>query len=139
MLHGPQRQEVLLEPGARELVQRAERLVHEQDGRAPGEGADDGHALLHPARELVREGILEAEESHQAQQLLAPRRPTLGRVADDLQGKTDVLQGGSPGQQRGLLEDETELIPLPGRVGRPAAHFHPAAAGVGQVADHPQQ
>ena len=36
------------------LVERAEGLVHEQQGRREGQGAGDGDALLHAARQLVR-------------------------------------------------------------------------------------
>ena len=41
-------------PLAGHLVERPERLVHEQDRRLEGERPGDRDALLHAARELVR-------------------------------------------------------------------------------------
>ena len=41
-------------PLAGHLVERAERLVHQQDRRLERERARDRDALLHPAGELVR-------------------------------------------------------------------------------------
>src|SRR5690242_1224896 len=58
----PEPQELLVQVVADDLVQRAEGLVHEQKRRIEGEGARDGDALLHAARELPREFTLESAE-----------------------------------------------------------------------------
>ena len=46
---GPKRRELAVEALARELVQRAERLVHQQEIGRGDEGAGDGGAHLHAA------------------------------------------------------------------------------------------
>ena len=50
----PDLEQVRLHAAARLRVERAERLVHEQDARLVRERARDGHALLHAAGELRR-------------------------------------------------------------------------------------
>ena len=57
---------------ARLRVERAERLVHQQDARLLGKRAHDRDALLHAARKLVRIGVgefLEADELEPLQRL----------------------------------------------------------------------
>ncbi len=49
----PQRQQLELQPLAGQRVERAERLVHEQDERVGGQRAGDRHALAHAARDAV--------------------------------------------------------------------------------------
>ena len=65
-------EQLLVEPLARHLVEGAERLVHQQDGRVQGERAGDRHALLHAARELPRVVLGEFLEADQAQQRARP-------------------------------------------------------------------
>ncbi len=48
----------------REDVERRERLVHAEELRAADERPGDPHALLHPARKLLREGPLDSPEPH---------------------------------------------------------------------------
>ena len=58
--------------GARLCVERAERLVHQQDARLVGERADDCDALFHAAGQLMRIGVgefLEADELQPLQRL----------------------------------------------------------------------
>ena len=50
----PDPQQLEVHPLAGHLVERAERLVHQQDRRVEGERAGDRDALLHAARELPR-------------------------------------------------------------------------------------
>ena len=59
-------------------VERAGRLVAEQDVRPLGDGAGDGHALLLAAGELGREVVQPVAEADQVERLL--RRPS-GRAA----------------------------------------------------------
>ena len=54
---------------ARLRVERAERLVHQQDARLIGERAHDRHALLHAARQLMRIGVGEFLQADQLQPL----------------------------------------------------------------------
>ena len=56
----PDAEQQLLHQRARLVVERAERLVEQQDLRVVGERARHRDALLHAARELLREVALEA-------------------------------------------------------------------------------
>src|SRR5215469_15375469 len=59
----PERQQVVVEAKARDLVERGERLVHQQELRLGNERARDRGAHLHPARELARVALREAGKS----------------------------------------------------------------------------
>src|SRR5262249_58540595 len=78
---GPDLEQFLLELLARLRVDRAERLVHEQDVRLLRQRACDADALLHAAGDLMREKFLEAVEGHAPEVLardrfaLPPRAP----------------------------------------------------------------
>src|SRR5262249_18310346 len=65
-------QQFLVEGIACDLVERAERLVHEENPRLRDERAGDRHALAHPARQLVRQRVLAAREAHEPQKGLGP-------------------------------------------------------------------
>ena len=75
----PELQQLLVELVAHDLVERAERLVHQQQLRLERQRAGDRGALLHAARELPGILALEALEIDQrevARRALAPlRRP----------------------------------------------------------------
>ena len=116
-------QQIVLQLAARQLVERAERFVHQQDRRVPGERAHDRHPLLHAAGQFVRIGVLELEQSDRIQQFLAARDALLGRIADDLERQPHVAERGAPGQQRRFLEHEAECIDATGRSSRLAAHL----------------
>ena len=49
-----QLQQLVLQLGADQRIERRERLVHQQDRRLGGEGARQADALLHAARKLMR-------------------------------------------------------------------------------------
>ena len=68
-------QELPVQALACHLVERPERLVHEQDRRVRHEGPGDGDALLHPARELPRVVAAEAVEPDQPAGAPAPAGP----------------------------------------------------------------
>ena len=55
--------------GAGDLVEGGERLVHQQQRRAERDGAHEGDALLHAARQLVRVGVGEVRETDVGEQL----------------------------------------------------------------------
>ena len=54
---------------ARQGIQRAERLVHQQLRWIVDQGATEGDTLAHTARELMRILVLEAVETNRSQQL----------------------------------------------------------------------
>src|SRR5947199_238706 len=77
----PDVEQPLAHQEARLLVERAERLVHQEDLRVERERAPDRHALLHPARQLARVLLGKAGEAERAQQLGGRLPPALGRHA----------------------------------------------------------
>ena len=109
---------------ARERIQRAEWLVHQQDLGVARQRTADAGALLHAARQLVRIASAEfAEPGH----LPADRRSLVRRVLTtaDAQRQTDVLAHAEPGQQIGGLENDADLARrsrhgLPSRVSWPS-------------------
>jgi hypothetical protein len=52
-------QELLLHEVAGLRIKRSERLIHQEDLRVHGIGSRDSHTLAHPARERLRQGVLE--------------------------------------------------------------------------------
>ncbi len=90
------------------LVERGERLVHQQDLRLGGERAGDGDALAHAAGELVRIAVLEPVEADQRDELLRLVEPRGLAHAGDLEREGDVLDHGAPGKGRFLLEHHAD-------------------------------
>ena len=75
-------------------VERAERLVHEQQVAALRERPGEGDALAHAAGELVRAPVAELAEVHEVEQLAATRCRALGLGhAVELQCELDVALG----------------------------------------------
>ena len=105
----PDRQQLALQLLAGERIERAERLVHQQDAGIVGKHARNGDALLHAAGELVgiaAGGALKADESHEFVRDLVdlpPRQPALARA------EADVLAHGEPGEQRVILEHHAAI------------------------------
>jgi len=93
--------ELLLERGPGQRVERAERLVQEQDFRFGGERPCDGDALPHAPGELggpPRQRVAEADRVQVSLRLLAlSARGPLRKCRAD--GQPDVLEGREPGQQ----------------------------------------
>ena len=65
--------ELVVQQVARDGVERAERLVHEEDIRVLREGAGERDPLAHAAGELVGPLLREAAEVHEVEQLERPR------------------------------------------------------------------
>ena len=127
--------ELGLHPLARHLVERAERLVHEQQARPLGERPGDRHALLHAAGELVREVPGEVVEADEREQLGRPRRALRLAHAVQLQRELDVARDVAPRQQPGLLERDAVVLRLAGRLRRLAEHPQLARGRLVEVAD----
>ena len=72
---GPDPEQLEIEALARHLVERAERLVHQQERGRERERASNRDALLHPARELPRIVALEAGQLDELDHLGDPRVP----------------------------------------------------------------
>src|SRR5215831_20883077 len=75
---------------ARERVERAERLVHQEQAWVGQQSTANGHALLHPARELARQPGLEAGEAAQRQELERPGPIALEIQAEHVGREQDV-------------------------------------------------
>src|ERR671918_532944 len=122
----PQELQVHLLPG--ELVEGGERLIQAHDMRLQQERSGDGHALLHPARELPRILRRERAQPDEVQQVLRllsyllAAVPWSGAMPTDLRRQKNVLQRRAPWQQDGALEDQ------PGAQGS-VSHLRPPDAG----------
>jgi hypothetical protein len=130
----PQRQQVVVQPMPRDLVEGGERLVHQQQARRHGERAGQRDAHLHAARQLARPGALEARQPDLDERLGRPRLALALRHAAQLERQGDVGERRRPRHQGRLLEDEAELFTAP-RI-RP---FDRARGGLGEAGDQPQQ
>ena len=135
----PDPQQLEVQALARHLVQRAERLVHQQQRRAEGERTRDRDPLLHPARELPRMVLLEALELDEVDQLLDAVVPLPAVPAEDLERQPDVLLHGAPVEEHRVLEDDPVVAVEPRLVRALAVHDHVAGARLDQVADDPEE
>ena len=115
---------------ARDRVDRAERLVHEQHVGVLRQRPRERHALLHPARELVRTSPLEAAQVHALEQVVR-LPPPLGALlhAAQLQGQLDVLRRRQPREKRSFLEHQRHAT----------LNLEPAARRRFQAGEHVQQ
>ena len=125
----------LAEPAAKVApdlgVERAERLVEEEDARLDGKRAGKRHALALAAGELGRVAVLEAGELDEVEKLQHPvadlgaRRPRPRRPRGEPEG--DVVEHLHALEQRIALEDEAD-VPLLHREAERilAAEEHPA-------------
>jgi hypothetical protein len=94
---------------ARHGIERAERLVHEQDRRIVDEGAADADALLHAARKLVRVFALEAGQADHLDVFARDGFEHRAVALLDLDRHHHVLDDGAPGQENRRLEHDAEL------------------------------
>src|SRR3546814_2393008 len=101
-LPGPK--ELRVQGVAGDLVERPERLVHQEEIGLEAERAGDRDAWLHAARELPGKLLLEAAEVHQLQVARRPVAALRGSEAHDLQRQHDVALDRAPGIERRRLE-----------------------------------
>ena len=78
------------------LVERGEGLVHQEHLGVVGEGAGERHALLHPARELMRQRLLESHEADVADMPLGELAALAPRHAARLEPERHVVAHGHP-------------------------------------------
>ena len=125
-----QAQHLVLQGAAGQRVERAERLVHEQQLRPDGERAGDADALLHAARQLRRLAVGRVAEAHEvehAARVLGHLGARPGAVAR-AHGEGDVAERGEPRQQRVRLEDHGAVERRAGDL----APVHDDGAGIGR-------
>ncbi len=89
-------------------VERAERLVHEDDLRVLGQAAGERHAVAHAAGELVRPRVA-MPPSRTVSSSSCARSRARSRHPAQLERELDVLARGEPGQQGRVLEHEGDL------------------------------
>src|SRR5882762_9860729 len=123
---------------ARLLVEGAERLVHQEDPRVDGQRAPDGHALLHPTRELARVALPEAAQPQRAEQLGGRPAPALGRDALQLEPELDVLERRTPWKEPGVLEHGGDPARVRARH-RLAGDQQPPAVRRHEAAEHAEE
>ena len=95
---------------AGDLVERAERLVHEEEIGLGDERARDRHAHLHAARELARIARRERREPDELER--RRDRAVRGGPVDprEVEGQPDVRGDPRPRHQRCLLEHHREML-----------------------------
>ena len=117
------------------LVERAEGLVHQEDGRVERQRPRDGDALAHTARELARVLGLKALEPHGLEQSQRDLAPARGRHAQELEAEADVVERRAPREEPGVLEDEGDLLRVRAR-DRLAVDQDGARVRAHETADH---
>src|SRR5262245_51351951 len=103
----PERQQVIVEAKARDLVERRKRLVHKQELRLGDESARDRGAHLHATGELARIALRESGKTD-ARERRIDARWRVRLEPGKLQRQAHVRSHRRPGHQRRLLEYEAD-------------------------------
>jgi hypothetical protein len=135
----PDPEQLDVHPLARHLVERPERLVHQEELGLDHERPGDRGALLHAARELPWVVAGEVAELDEVEHLA--RAPlTLARGhAEDFQRQLHVRLDRSPVEQHRGLEDHPVVAVDPCPLCRLAVHLDAPARRLREVADQPQE
>ena len=132
----PDPQQLQVEALAGHLVEGAEGLVHQQQGRIERERTGDRYALLHAARELPRVVVLEAGELDQPNHFLDPLGAPPAPPASQLEWEGDVFGDRPPVVQDRVLEDDSVVtVDARPRSGLPV-DLHGARRRPDQIADY---
>ena len=135
----PDLEQLHVEPLPRHLVQRAERLVHQEQRGRERQRASDRHALLHASGQLPRMVAGERGELHEVEHrvdaLAAPR----AAPAQHLERQRDVLRDRAPVVEHRRLEDDAVVAIEPRPPRGLAVHRDLAAGGLDDVADDAQE
>ena len=114
VLLAPDAGEFLLHGDLGHRVERAERLVEQQDLRLHGQRAGDADALRHAARKLPRIGIGEIVEPDQRDVVRAPAPRRLARVSPRTSSPKATLPSTvSQGSRRGSWKITARSVPTP--------------------------
>ena len=101
-------QHLVAEQEPRLLVERRERLVHQQDFRLRRQRARHRHALAHAAGQLGRITLLEAVEPDHGHEMPRPLDALALRHAGDFQREGDIVDDIAPGEGRLFLEHHAD-------------------------------
>ena len=91
------------------LIERGERLVHEQDLRIVGQRPGDADALLHATGQLVGISIGKTGEADKLEQRVGIVARLVDRDPTRTRPEGDVLEHAHPIEQRALLKDDAAL------------------------------
>ena len=105
----PDAQQLKVHLLARQRIERAERLVHQDQLRIVDQRARDRGALLHAAGELVRVFVLRALQPDQREQVARTLAALRQRQAEDLGRQQHVVDHAAPFQQQRLLEHHADV------------------------------
>src|SRR5438552_3995770 len=133
----PDAQQLEVHPLPRELVERSERLVHEDDRRVDHQHPAERGALLHAARELARVRAFAALEPHEPQDVARFLGGGAALEPEDLDRQQHVLEDGAPREEHRRLEHHPDAPARPGDPRRTDADV--PGAGVEQPADQLEQ
>ena len=98
-----------LQKDSRVRVERAERLVHEQDVGLRRQRPRDRDALPHAARKFVRERLLERRQPHEIQKFPGAFDALAFGRACEFEPQRDIVQDVPPGKQGIFLEHHAAL------------------------------
>ena len=104
-----QRDHLILHVPADQRVERAERLVEQQDLRVVRERASQPDPLLHAAGELVGVGGVPSVQPDAAEHLVRRRQPFLPSLTLHLEPEGHVLGDRAVREQTEVLEDHADL------------------------------
>ena len=128
----------LLHLGARDRVERSERLVEQQHRLAGQQRSRKGDALAHAAGELTWTGRGELAETELLEHRQRLPARLAARGARQLQRQRRVVERAAPGQQQVVLEHQRAALEPPQRVGLPA-DLDAALGGLREAADQLEQ
>src|SRR5262252_6437648 len=100
----PEPQQILLHHRARLRIERAEGLVHQQDGRLVGERPRDADPLLHATRKLGRIAMGETGQADHIEQFVGDGARPGAPFPLGIGSECDVVPDRFPREQRVLLE-----------------------------------
>ncbi|MHC3912266.1 hypothetical protein ACMZ4X_05538 [Achromobacter marplatensis] len=122
------------------FVQRAQRFVHQDDGRAVDHATRQRDALLLAAGEFARQTRGDVRQAHHFQRFVGAAAGLGGRHLAHLQGERDVLLDAHVRKQRIVLEHHADIPFVWRAVGDiGAVDQHAALVGLRQAGDQAQQ
>ena len=106
----PQPQHLVAHQQPRLRVERAERLVEQDEARLQHQGAGDADALAHAAGKLRRIGAGEVLQPHEGERIVDPAAHFGVRHAAAAQAEGGIVVDGQPGKAGVLLEDDADAV-----------------------------
>src|SRR6266436_71086 len=136
----PQADEIGIEPIAGDLVERSERLVHQQQIWLRDQAARDRHPHAHASRQLARVVPLEALQADAGKRVRNPRPAFLLARLGEIERQADIGLDASPRHQGRILKNESDAASLgPEPVVAPAPPQNSPIAGLQQIRDELEQ